>query len=210
MSEAVDENTRRIDVWGAVVRLWRFKWIWLLIFGVVTAAGAVFALSRPANSSAKQWVELRLPAVATDADAMQQTALLSPLALSYVEYATTPPSTDDFVKLHPEFKTPDDIKAAVTVQLRNVSLMEFIATGPEAEKQGTLARDLATSFVASLASDPAEHLRLDAKLYGDPMITSVASNRSLLLGATALAGAAFATIVVAVLAYGRKAEHTAD
>ncbi|GAA3868177.1 YveK family protein [Tessaracoccus defluvii] len=204
MSEQSDVNTRRIDLWGAVLQLWAHKWVWLAVFAVVTALGATYALTRPTNTIATQWVHLTLADTESEADALQQTALLSPLALTYVEFASTPPYTDRFVEQHPELSTPEAVRGAVRVQLRNVTLMEFIATGEDAEQQATLARDLAASFVETLNETEDDHLVMRGTLHGDPMLAASSSNRSMLLGGSVFGAAALATAVVAVLAIRRR------
>ena len=209
MSEHHDENSRRIDVWGAVLRIWQFKWVWLAVFALITVAGAAYSLTRPAISSATQLVSLELRATTSEAVATQQTAMLSPIALRYVEFATLPPYTDAFVAKHPELNTPDEVKGAVTVQLRNVSLLDFTASGTDGQKQAGLARDLAEAFVAAVNADQQAAVGMTASLHGDAVITPNGSGKALALASTVLAAAAIATLAAAVLASRRKATQPA-
>lgn len=205
MSEHHDENSRRIDVWGAVLRIWQFKWVWLAVFALITVAGAAYSLTRPATSSATQLVSLELRTTDSEAVATQQTAMLSPMALRYVEYATIPPFTDAFVAKHPELNTPDEVKGAVSVQLRNVSLLAFTASGADGQKQATLARDLADAFVASVNAEKSPAMGMTAAIHGDAVISPNSSGKALTLATSVLGGAAIATVVAAILGSRRRA-----
>ncbi|MBB1514784.1 hypothetical protein H5398_02175 [Tessaracoccus sp. MC1679] len=193
-------DDRVIDLWGFVKQVWRSRWVWLLIFTLVVVAGAVYTITRPTLFTATQQVLLAPALPKGEAEAIQQQTYASSMVVTVVALALDPRIAEPLSDKYVELEDPANLPAIASAELKTINLVEVSISGTDGQRAVALASDVAASLAENLEALTPQvepHLRPTLVLVGTARVEPQGPGRTILLGITALAAVAVATIATA-------------